>query len=426
MEQLTDAFELVSIDSGEKTKSVQKTKEEKKKTEEKIHRLAELIKIFTKDSEDIFAMLDEHYSKDYKLCTLMFDGDFLLDSYDEEKTSQIKGLSDKAKFYLQKTKPVISKSASVGAQVGAAANDDRKVIIDFLAKIGTKAKPKGLGKRFDKDGFTIQYEEIIKIANNVKYKDRIIPFLGVDPRRPNIKELVKSEVGKGKLFAGIKVYPPNGFSPMDKELVGLDSIFEFCNNNQIPIVSHCSYGGFATPAMSIDVNGMIIQNGKTKPEIWDGKITFEKGLTSGFNEMVKERAGILNHPKIWRKVLEKYENLILVLAHFGSGSDDWQNEIVLMMKQYPNLYTDISCMSDEINLEKVKVIYDNNPDIHDKILYGSDYFLDMFFNDSFDDYLKRIQDIFNYVSIHDDISVFEKLTINNPFDYMQKWYKAII
>lgn len=371
----------------------------------KIKKFAELIRLFKNDSEKIFAMLDKHYKGKYTLFPLMFDGDFLL-----EKVSDY----DDIKNLIEENKNIGLTFKSTLLQKDDAIDDDHAVVLDFLNEslpaLDQDTKRLGTQKR----GFDRQYDDIVALKQKPNTKDKIVPFLGVDPRRKDIKQYLP-EVGKDKLFAGIKVYPPNGFSPMDKVLVGEGSIFEYCSKNQIPIVSHCSYGGFATPSKKIYINGMIVPEGSTKPEDFSGLYTFTSSLNDGFNTMVLERASVLNSPLLWEEVLKIYPDLILVLAHFGSGNDEWQANILRMMKTYANLYTDVSCMSTSDTLKSVKTIFDANQDIQDKILYGSDYFLDMFFNDSFDQYLKRMKKAFG-------ANMFDKLSSANPMLFMDKWY----
>jgi predicted TIM-barrel fold metal-dependent hydrolase len=416
LEQLQETSDLISEEKEAKITKVGQPLAKKQSIIDKLKHLAELAAIFTQDGEKIFSMLDNHYNQQYILSPLMFDGDFLLDSSNNEEKAQLKVLMGTTKDYITKTKnEVQTKSLTTGLKT--ITEDESIRLLDFLEKIEKSIPNNNIEKGLKKDGFTIQYDEIVKISNNPKYKSRILPYLGVDPRRENIKSYL-NQIGHGKLFAGVKVYPPNGFSPMDKVLVGPDSVFEYCSKNQIPIVSHCSYGGFATPATSINVNGYIIPKGKKEPVEYNGTYQFNTSIADGFTVMVQERAGVLNNPKIWRKVLEKYNNLILVLAHFGSGNNDWQDEILAMMKIYPNLYTDVSCMSDESIIQRVKTIYTNNPDISDRILYGSDYFLDMFFNESFDQYLNRIKGIFGP-------EIFDKISSDNPMKFKSKWYQTV-
>jgi predicted TIM-barrel fold metal-dependent hydrolase len=380
----------------------------KSEAKSKIGKIAGLIKAFTKDSKHIFKMLDREYDEEYKLFVLMFDGDFLLDSSVREQLSEISGLIKDVC-----TIPVSNNEGDNGK--GLSGEDaDIKLFLDFLNNL---SEVNSFEKIQDshKDGFMLQYEQIKEMSENPQFKDRLIPFLGVDPRRPDIRNYL-NQVGKGKLFAGIKVYPPNGFSPCDSKLTGPDSVFKFCSKNHIPVITHCSYGGFATPVKSVYIDGMIIPKGRKVPEEYNGIITFEKGLLDGFDTMVTERAAILNHPKIWEQVLKKYNDLILVLAHFGDGNNEWQDEIVRMMLKYDNLYTDISCISDDVALQRIKRIYKNNQAIQNKILYGSDFFLDLLFNDSFRQYKDRIERAFG-------TAIFDRLSVDNPAGFMAKWYQ---
>jgi predicted TIM-barrel fold metal-dependent hydrolase len=380
---------------------------------DKIGKIALLIKAFTENSEHIFEMLDKEYDKKYKLFALMFDGDFLLNAFVKRQLREInRHIRDSCTIQGKKTEEK-AWNRSGSSKWLSDEETDIQLVLNFLDEMSGENKTKGI-RSSQKDGFTIQYEQIRGMAENPKYRDRLIPFLGVDPRRKDIKDWL-SMVGKEQLFAGIKVYPPNGFSPFDKVLAGPGSVFEYCSKNGIPVVSHCSYGGFATPVKSIDVNGLIIPRGKKEPVAINGKYTFRKGLRDGFGEMVRERAAVLNHPKIWEEVLKKYKNLILVLAHFGVGDNEWQDEILRMMKTYKNLYTDVSCISDESELQRIKEIFLQNPKIQDKILYGSDFFLDLFFNDSFSQYKERMEVVFGE-------EIFDKLSLNNPDKFMSKWY----
>ena len=103
----------------------------------------------------------------------------------------------------------------------------------------------------------------------------------------------------------------------------------------------------------------------------------------------------LNHPLIWGKVVEKYPNLILNLAHFGGGTqlgmaldnpaDEtlWSNRIIALLKdpRY-KVYTDISCFSDFNVIDKF-VNSAMFQEIKPKVLYGSDFILLLLFENSF-------------------------------------------
>ena len=65
--------------------------------------------------------------------------------------------------------------------------------------------------------------------------------------------------------------------------------------------------------------------------------------------MVKERQIYLNHPKLWRKVLEKYPRLRINFAHMGGNKQValyaneldtgyWTKEILSLVYDYKNAY----------------------------------------------------------------------------------------
>ena len=426
LEQLSDAANRISREKERMALSLAASPVERVSLFEKLKKLAELAKIFTCDSESILKMLDKHYDGAYRLFPLMFDGDFLLDSVSQDELDEIKQSVRTIRQHIEEQKPKgMLSNLKTSFVSNALTGKEISRISGLLDHIDRELEPKDeRGKRLmateHKDGFSIQYQSILDIKSKPEYNNKIFPFLGVDPRRDDIPGHLK-EVGQGKTFAGIKIYAPNGFSPADPVLFdGNDCVFAYCSRNGIPVIAHNSCGGFATPVKNISIKGLIYLPTAIGPVPHSGPYLFTTSLSDGYSVMVRERANLLNHPKIWRKVLEKYNNLILVLAHFGESGDpdtpdEWRNEIHTMMHDFPTLHTDISCMSDEANLNKVKTIFESDETIRDRILYGSDYFLEMFFNSSFDEYLGRIMDIFGP-------DAFYQISVDNPRKFISSWY----
>ena len=89
-----------------------------------------------------------------------------------------------------------------------------------------------------KYGFIEQIEDLAKVAAKVNKEEKenlIIPFLGVDPRREGIYDLMREYVEE-KGFRGLKLYPALGFFPNDKRLY---KIYEYAEKNELPITAHC-------------------------------------------------------------------------------------------------------------------------------------------------------------------------------------------
>lgn len=286
--------------------------------------------------------------------------------------------------------------------------DTKDFQMETESSVETAGSDRGIfKKRTSVDGWEEQLRQIIELKSHPDYKDIVFPFLAIDPRRPGIAEYAKENVGKGKLFAGIKLYCPNGYSPTDPVLFGnngqKDGLYAFCEERGIPITAHNSDGGFATLSKSVFVSGLIHVNGKLH-QLDNERLIFTKSILE--KEAVYERAVTLNHPLIWGKVAEKYPNLILNLAHFGGGQqlksavenpDDetlWSNRIIALVKDKRyKVYTDISCYSD---FEIVKKFAESQTfvDIKKKVLYGSDYTLLLFFENDFDKNVQQFKECF--------------------------------
>ena len=149
------------------------------------------------------------------------------------------------------------------------------------------------------------------------------------------------------LFAGIKLYPQLGFDPYPKdpeERKKVKELYRYCIEKRIPITTHCSDGGYKTG----DNNILTSPSGK------------------------------------WKTVLEKFPELTLNFAHFGSQGNKktkWREAIIQFInskEKYPNVYTDISCndMSPEYYNELEKSL-NANPQLQEKVLFGSDFSINM-------------------------------------------------
>jgi predicted TIM-barrel fold metal-dependent hydrolase len=251
-------------------------------------------------------------------------------------------------------------------------------------------------------GYYKQIEEMKGLKN--RYGNNIFPFLAVDPRRAGMAGLIKENVGAGKPFYGIKLYAPNGYSPTDPNLFDDSSgfindkcLYSYCCEHSIPVMAHCSNAGFSTFVKDLQVWGDIHLDGK--PVHYDELTTFTFNnniFNGGFGESVRERASVLNHPKLWGKVLSVHQNLQLCLAHFGGESQEWRDEIAGLMRIHTTLYTDLSCCVIKDRLKAIKEeYYDKNDEIVNRIMYGSDFFLNMLNDITFESYFKSFRSIFS-------------------------------
>jgi len=175
---------------------------------------------------------------------------------------------------------------------------------------------------------------------------------------------IKTEGHYHNVFAGIKLYPQLGFDPYPdapEEFEKVKNLYLYCIKKRIPITTHCSDGGY--------------------------KVAENNHLTSPLGK--------------WKKVLEQkeFEELTLNFAHFGSQKGkqtEWRNAIIELTKKYPNVYTDISCndMTDEYYNNLGKLFNSANPQLHKKVLFGSDFSINLLVTEaySYNHYLETFSD----------------------------------
>ncbi len=162
--------------------------------------------------------------------------------------------------------------------------------------------------------------------------EELYPFFAVDPRRDGVIDAVlKGDlVSKNGPFYGVKLYPRLGYHP---NCTDLDPIYKYCSDNDIPITTHCSPGGFPT-------------------EDWQYKD--------------------LGNPENFRKILQRYNDLRINFAHFGNPDDSWRTTIYDLMN-FPNVYTDLSCYTSTDSLQEMKRKYWSSELFRSRCMYGTDY-----------------------------------------------------
>ncbi|MHA1228323.1 MAG: amidohydrolase family protein [Candidatus Hodarchaeales archaeon] len=191
------------------------------------------------------------------------------------------------------------------------------------------------------------------LINNLvmKYPDKFIGYGSINPRRTTkeVKNLIK-EIDDYNL-SGIKLLPTlQFFKPGDlKDRVlsrtqriidkNLSLIFKFGRKKDIPILIH-------------------------------------PGKDPGPWEIRTLRCVQNTHPKYWRRLINKYSNNKVIIAHLGGyGCEDydesWFEEALTLATDYPNVYMDTSAVT--YHLESSKVVEAiRNSCTFDKILFGTD------------------------------------------------------
>jgi predicted TIM-barrel fold metal-dependent hydrolase len=178
---------------------------------------------------------------------------------------------------------------------------------------------------------------------------RVLPFFAVHPERPDCLALLKQAVEK-RGFVGVKLYPSLGYSIDHPTLL---EVYDYCLEMDLPVVLHCSHGGFYRKAEYIDY---------CDPGDWEAVLT-------------GDRAG-----------------LRVCFAHFGGwqalGEPDgldpgtWGRTILDLIQTRPNVFTDLAYHTSQMGDPAAEAHYFSklaellaDDLLKRRILYGSDTWL---------------------------------------------------
>ncbi len=221
-----------------------------------------------------------------------------------------------------------------------------------------------------------QLEELAGLKK--KYKELILPFICIDPRRNKILELTKEYIEQHN-FSGIKLYPSLGYFPDD---VRLFPVYQYAEENNIPITTHC-----------IPVNA-VYYSGKITGEMLSKAKSIDPAAKKNSNFKF---ARYFNHPLNYLNVLKEFPELKINIAHFG-GNTEWDsyldeswNSMAQVTKEkswfaiirddiigsgkYDNVYTDISFTVYDSKLFPLLKSTLKNDHVRKKILFGSDFYM---------------------------------------------------
>lgn len=286
-------------------------------------------------SEAVFQYLNEKYQSQLTLVPLMFDLTYTDDNDGNlYENKQYKNKIKKTLWLFDTIIPLLKKLLiKKYPEI-----DWEKIITELHENIRQlihqmkKGSPGDLSL-FDDANYD---QQIIELEGMAKKYSNIKPFFGIDPRReyrggPQLIATVQKKIlDTDACFSGIKMYAPAGFSPTNQLLMGNDEqtgLYALCVQHNIPITVHNSNAGFACFSNYLRVNGHIHLD-QTIQKV-NGVIKFNnefigirnKGakLKATTGDAIKERASTLNHPRLWKLVLEKYPALTINFAHFGGS-----------------------------------------------------------------------------------------------------------
>ncbi len=172
------------------------------------------------------------------------------------------------------------------------------------------------------------------------------------------------------VFAGIKLYPSLGFDPWPStpyQKQKVKYLYAICQCRQIPITVHCSDGGFIGTRDRAEAMRLVT-------------------------------------PEKWVEVLKEYPNLRLNLAHLGrqDHGTDWQEVVLDLLARYPNVYTDFACRAFKLDFyEWLKELVGRYPHAKARLLFGSDFMINLLETESYADYYRPFLDAENAFSAED-------------------------
>lgn len=164
-------------------------------------------------------------------------------------------------------------------------------------------------------------------------------------------------IGEHNYFAGIKLYPPLGFDPWPSdstERKKVEALYQFCEENQVPMTTHCDDGGFR-----------VIQ---------------------------LEKAWANTNPERYADVLKHFPNLRINFAHLGylhnqikriNDEFEWRNRILAFMLEYPNVYGDFSFdgvypqFYQELHEMLENLSASDRKVVEQRIMFGSDFMVNL-------------------------------------------------
>ena len=189
--------------------------------------------------------------------------------------------------------------------------------------------PMDFGLALGDDTMTSIEEKNEGLAAIASRQERLVSFVGVDPRRPKALEIIDIAVNQWGA-KGIKLYPPTGWYPDDRRHYG---VYELAGTLGVPVAFHTGTARYPL-----------------------------KGLTG--------------HPMHIDAVAADFPDLTIVMLH-GSWNFNWMEEAVAFAALKPNLHIELGGWQDLLEIRPsrfMRMLADAVTRLGaERILFGSDH-----------------------------------------------------
>lgn len=215
-----------------------------------------------------------------------------------------------------------------------------------------------------KKGLEDQLEKAILIRNSHPKGD-VKVYMGIDPRRPKLKEFIHDYI---RDIDGFKMYLYNGFFPYDERL---DFVYDVAESFDLEVVYHCS-----------DTNINYYRGKDIKHLLNQSKFTLlpnrsgNKELSTNFCNSLGVRLVAQLHPSVRFRIAHFGGDEFIKSYQNGEVWDNYASTIVDALLFDKNITTDISfiCTGEE-SVEFIKQITTQYPLIIPKIKFGLDWYM---------------------------------------------------
>ncbi len=275
-----------------------------------------------------------------------------------------------------------------------------------------------MGAGIPLSNYQTQLDEIIRLRSKGNYADVLLPFIAIDPRRPEFSngqillDWVKGYFDKYG-FVGIKMYPALGYYPFDEKL---DELYAWAEKTKIPIMYHCIEGvihyrgplnGFPPPRFSSKFHNL----NETDPQKYQRNFT---------------------EPDNYHHVLKMFPKLKICLGHYGGddemmkASPNWYTRVRELVCKHEYVYTDVSFTLNNTAIFQLlhnDINDPNSKDLGDRILFGTDFFVveknkdEAELRDELRDFLMNADQAKGI-----SISSFDRIASENPSEFLTSWY----